>query len=589
MLDQTRTFESTNASAIKYMSEGGGILRIGHVWFGWDDEKHEPDPMSTVAGLYTFSNKQVTQILPVRSESALAFASTMSPIDTITAEIIVNRERFEKCVMELNAGLLASRILPVANPVISMVCMWNIMHIAKNLPKESDYYGNKEGYARAIMALYAKTQVMMSIEPIVLETMDEKPYELRMVVTMKSVLTVNSLREKQLYLVGLDDAIDQHVSLKKLQTCVGDTPRMDAVGSMFGANTTDIRNMINIIRRRSLGEGSPAVSDKPERLSLVSYHTDLLMSGIMPSTRKGFITSVAGDINSSDISSFNIPALFDIKTTNIARVLASALRRARNNIAIVLHDVSGPGPISAVIDKMVDLAGGIGSPTSEEFKAMTRTITDKSSITFSSGKRLGSAIIHSLPGKTTRITKYIKSLGFSITAAHIESGSKNVSEIITIVPLNLSGYDGTTIPDILTEVRNSFLDDSSDIAIFMHADLSPSGWMRLEQKKIMTGWIDATSYAFNMKGNYFNTTTDSWEIHDRIYLSPGLRISTTRYGGYDFMNKAGMPPTIPGEVNPANWVPIGFMASSGGKGAGFSTHRPIETVLGWKSSNIVST
>ena len=544
----------TAKSPIDFMAQGNACMRIGHIWFGWDPASNAPDRYCTVTGIFTFSNKQIAQVFPLRGESSLTFANEMPPADTISVEVMVHSSRFRSCIQELNAALLVSRVLPVMNPIIAMFSRAALL--PEEFPDETEYAGKPDEYQRVAMARYAAFPVMMDIGMLQIMTIG-KPSELRVMIPLRPVITATSRKERQRYLVTMDDAIQQHTVLKQMEDSRGSGSKLDAIASLVGVRATNLKKMLDRVSARRNGTLiTSAVKPGDVIGGVFAWQVDGLFFGTRPSSRPGYVKTVGGTILKDEVKEFSLGELVTEKMERITRTVVAAEPTLTKAHAIVLHGI----PDSAAAAKLAEMI-------------RSRNDDAKDLITFYGGGSLvlgrkGSLVrLIDVPGIDGRIpvvgVDRKDKTNFGIYVSGADFTGMELEKIIESV-VSLAGTVTKVVPSG---------DPRPGIALAIHAPLDRSDWSRIVTDQRLSGWIDSSTFMMGVKGNMYE---NGWALTDRILMPRYM------FDGYTdptpmscFSMQSGVCSGISGCVDVSTGAPMGFVGSRREDAAGCSRFLPV--------------
>ena len=238
------------------------LIRVGDIWHGDDD-------LVTVANVIYFANKNIVTIQGLRTEAALSYSNSNPPVDTIQMELVVHYSRFKSHVQRLFALVQITPVLPVMNPVIAAITQpmglnkpiyraYGISHMLYDNP------GSQE--TAALMRAYSSVPVMMKIDNIHLESIDQAPRDLRIILRVTRVLTANTYGDRVEYVKDMKSATIQDEYMHDIVEYRKDSNQIDSLSRMLGINVPDMRRMIEEIRRPApgipSGEKNTAVDGK---------------------------------------------------------------------------------------------------------------------------------------------------------------------------------------------------------------------------------------------------------------------------------------------------------------------------------------
>ncbi len=547
---------------IDYMADGNACMRIAHIWFGWDDENDIPDRYCTVTGIYTFSNKQITRVFPLRSESAMSFASEMPPVDTLSVEVMVHWSKFRKCIQELSAALLVSRVVPVMNPIIAMFFRANIAY--EEFPDEADYKGDIDKFRKDSMLAYARFPLMVDVSNISLETTD-KPNELRMMITMKHVLTINTKKERQRYLKKLDDVVTQYNIMRTITESRGRNKRLDALGDLFGVRTKGIRDMMARITDRKNGAVISGNAIPGEYIGGVfAFHADGVFAGTRKTERYGWYDTCAGTIHESSLQEYDklLPFFLDEKIDRIGRTVMAARPALEKATILVIHgigDAYSAGQVIVSVKKRSEFAGAMVG-----FFNSGKTM---SVILARNGKHVTNVSVTGIPsvipvvkGFSERSNPDSDLYSMAIDVSELEQDKAKEAVILACGMLN------SCVPNT-GETR-------AGMALVVHSTMNRLEWSSVVTDERLKSWFDSGSYAIGSRGNAM--VNGEWVMHDHILMPRYMfKGSTSPSPRTVFSNTSGMCSGMPNAVNPATGVPMRFVGTSEKDVVGLSMYLPI--------------
>lgn len=231
------------------------LIRIGNIWYGVDS-------LTTVSGIYYFTNKKITPVKGLRVEAALSMASSQSPIDSVQIELIINYLRFTSHLQKLFALTQCCPIIPILNPLVasllqpmsqnkSIYASYGIKPELLEYDSQRQHPLETKASATTPLLAYASTPVMIKIDNIHTETIENHPREIRIILKVTRVLTSTAYGDKTLYITDLEGAVKQSKVLDDVRLSEGDTPQIDAMARMFGVNVPQIRDMIKYMNEES--------------------------------------------------------------------------------------------------------------------------------------------------------------------------------------------------------------------------------------------------------------------------------------------------------------------------------------------------
>ena len=251
------------------MMNDEALLRIGPIWYGVNTS-------TTVANIYYVTNKKVNLIPTLRTETAMSFASTNPPIDTMQVELVINYQFFRENVQKLFALAQLMPVVPVHNLVIAAVTQpiehnrriysaygYNMAHEVDvhslrepnptDTPKEQD---KKRRMYSMIKEMYCAVPIQMKIDNIRIETITGIPRDIRVLVRLTRTLTVNSYGDRVEYLTDMNSVVNQADFLGEIGRKQGSIAQMQAVTDMLGVETQSLRDMIDTLQSSDLTENT---------------------------------------------------------------------------------------------------------------------------------------------------------------------------------------------------------------------------------------------------------------------------------------------------------------------------------------------
>lgn len=250
---QVDLLTETQASNIGRMVNGDSLVRIGPIWYGTDN-------MVTVPSLRYMTNKQVDIIPVLRAESAVAFASSRSPIDTIQIELVIHYSRFASHIQKLVALSQVNPVVPVMNPVIALLTQPigpnKEVYVAYGYDEASTYNmeaattdteAGRSARDRAIR-MYCSVPVQCRIDNIRISSMPGASRDLQVLVTVTRILTANTYGDRVQYVKTLADAVSQFQYIDGVTRALPDTPQVKAISRIVGVDYEKLEEMLQKLK-----------------------------------------------------------------------------------------------------------------------------------------------------------------------------------------------------------------------------------------------------------------------------------------------------------------------------------------------------
>lgn len=227
---------------ISRMTKGDPIMKVGSIWYG-------VEPGTTVSGISYFGNKQMTTLLPIRTESAISFSTSKPPIDTLQIELIVNYSRFRTHIQRLTAQTQISPVIPIQNPVVAAIAQPvqtnKEVYVAYGFGNVNESDIKKSIAKKTLMKMYSTAPVHMRIDGVHIETIPGSPRDVRILLKVTRVLTANIYGDKVKYVKTMEDAVSQFTYINSILEEDGDNRQGDAIAAMVGIDPDAIRHMMD--------------------------------------------------------------------------------------------------------------------------------------------------------------------------------------------------------------------------------------------------------------------------------------------------------------------------------------------------------
>lgn len=233
-----------NSDAFNKMAQGSAIVRIGHIYYGWHENKH--DRQVTPSNISDYSNKQVATFQPLRTEAASSFAKVSSPIDKVQLEFVISKARYSTHVQELYAMVLITPVVPIHNPMIASIMQPYFLD-------EKTYYNyghfiNDTTDDLSLMRAYSYVPVMCRIDSISMSSIPSHPDDIRLIVTISRVITSNCYGDINLYTNTLDDMYKQEDLLNEFENLQYDNPFVEKMCDSVGIKASRSKDIFRKIR-----------------------------------------------------------------------------------------------------------------------------------------------------------------------------------------------------------------------------------------------------------------------------------------------------------------------------------------------------
>jgi len=297
---------NNNLQEINHMAQFGEYVRIGHIWYGKDRQ-------TTVPNIYYFADKNVTTVQGLRAEAAMSFSSSRPAVDSVQIELVVNYSRFESHVQQLVALIQVSPVLPILNPLVAALTMPmyhnKMAYTAYGVPSEviEGEFDAVPGRREQVIKAYAQVPTMCKVDMLNMETL--APRELRMVLRLTRVLTMNSYGDQTMYVKTHEDAQRQDLFIRDLMNYKRDDVQVEAMGAMLGMNTYKIRDMIT--KMQAMRSGSPFLARTRARITNVLEgdmftFVELKDDGSESSPKTGFLYGVECPIGQIHLKEYEV-------------------------------------------------------------------------------------------------------------------------------------------------------------------------------------------------------------------------------------------------------------------------------------------
>lgn len=238
---------TNNVKPFTEIANGAAIMRLGHIFFGWRNGARDREV--SLIGINDYSNKQVISFQTLRTESAMSFASSASPVDDIQIEMIINKSRYSDIIQELYALTLVTPVVPLHNALIA-----SIMQPVYTDEKVYFHYGfdiSPDSTYTELMKAYAFTPVMVRINNITQSNIETKPDDIRLVLSVSRVITSNCYGNVNLYLKSLDDMLLQEDVFTGAEDMCHDNAYVNKIGDILGLNMVNIKSTLEKIKMYS--------------------------------------------------------------------------------------------------------------------------------------------------------------------------------------------------------------------------------------------------------------------------------------------------------------------------------------------------
>ena len=243
-------------SQFKRLSSGESLIRIGHLWYGEDED-------STLMSIRSISDKKISTVFPLRAESAMSFTSSEAPTDAVLVQIVVHYNSFDRLVKELIALSLCTPVVQVINPAISAI----VAPLAHN----TDFYSNcgglpmkdvsslVNGDSDEIREIYARAVIPMVINNIAIQTMQESGENITLtfqLTRVKSSAGGNNLNSERplVFLKNISDVYIQTGILNKLKNYGGDNKTVDILSQVMDIDVYKIRKIVEELRLEDINK-----------------------------------------------------------------------------------------------------------------------------------------------------------------------------------------------------------------------------------------------------------------------------------------------------------------------------------------------
>lgn len=232
---------ATCESEIARMVKGDSLLRLADMWFG-------KDKYSTVTGFSIFSNKQMNTLQPLRSDLALSFSTSMSPVDTVQVEIICHISKMRTMVQRLAIITEITPSVPLMNTALAAILQ--PIHHNKGIYEaygiKADDLCKVNPDVKEMLKAYSSVPIQVHIDDLNISYAG--PRDIRMLITLTRVLTTNSYGDRILYCQTMQDSYKQHMFMKNFQSEGDDTDQIKAYGSVFNVYNEAIDEMVNALK-----------------------------------------------------------------------------------------------------------------------------------------------------------------------------------------------------------------------------------------------------------------------------------------------------------------------------------------------------
>jgi len=225
---------------INRMTNGESIMRIADIVYGDDSD-------TTVTGIYYVGKNSINMLRTIRTDLAVTMSSSFPTETPIQIELIVNVNKFNTHIQKLVIINDTVPVVPILNPIVAALLqpIMHNKHIYKAYGYDSDKIVENKASRREIMQALSGTPVHVTIDRLVMNYVG--PRDIRILLTISRVLTVNSFNDRVLYCRTLEGALLQQQYLRQLQIGQKDDDAIKIYANAFGLYTKESDRMIEAL------------------------------------------------------------------------------------------------------------------------------------------------------------------------------------------------------------------------------------------------------------------------------------------------------------------------------------------------------